>query len=350
MTPSAALRSQRTALVTGAGGFIGHHLVKRLKREGFRVTGIDVRDPEFEPTAADVFARHDLRHDPLAYRALFDGVEHVYHLAADMGGMGYINTHPSKLFANNMRIDLNVFEAARTAGVRRLFYPSSACVYPEGRTSEVTSAPLKEAWAYPAMPMDMYGWEKLMGEQLCRQYRDEYGLETRVARFHTMYGPLGTWRGGREKFPAAICRKVIVAPAGSEIEIWGDGEQRRTFCYIDDCLEGIRRLVESDFPGPVNLGSAELLSVNEVARLVIGLSGKSGLRLKHVPGPEGQRGRAPDNTLCRQVFGWEPTIPVADGLAETYRWIEDEIRRAMADPADPLRRDAGAPPEALRRH
>jgi nucleoside-diphosphate-sugar epimerase len=324
----------RVAIVTGAGGFIGHHLTKRLKAEGFRVVGIDRKPPEFEPTAADDFHHLDLRGEWSRFAPLFHGAHHVYHLAADMGGMGYIHSQPARIFKNNMRIDLNVLEAARHAGAQRFFYPSSACVYPESRTSAPHSPPLEEAFAYPAMPADSYGWEKLMGERLCRYFREDFGLETRVARFHTMYGPLGTWQGGREKFPAAICRKVILAAEGSDIEVWGDGEQTRTFCYVDDCLEGIRRLVESDFPGPVNIGSAELLSVNQAAQMVIRISGKRGLGLRHVPGPQGLRGRAPDNTLCRQMLGWEPAIPAAKGFEKTYRWIEAQVQAAALAPSE----------------
>lgn len=312
-------------VVTGAGGFIGHHLARRLKAEGFEVAGVDVKRPEFEASPANEFVQLDLRDGIEPCEAVFKGARDVYHLAADMGGMGYIQTHPARVFSNNMRMDLNVLEAARRARVERVFYPSSACVYSEARTSDPRSPALKEEWAYPAQPADSYGWEKLMGERLCRAYSDDFGLTTRVARFHTMYGPLGTWTGGREKFPAAICRKVIQAPEGGEIEVWGDGEQTRTFCYVDDCVEGIRRLMESDYAEPLNLGSAELLSVNETARLVIELSGKAGLRLKHVPGPQGLRGRAPDNTLCRRVLGWEPAIPAAVGLERTYRWIEERV-------------------------
>lgn len=318
--------SGRKALVTGGGGFIGHHLITRLRREGFFVIGLDLKRPEFEPTRADVFHVQDLREDISSYVKPFQGVDHVYHLASDMGGIGYIQSVAAPIFMNNMRIDMNVLEAARLAGVRRFFYASSACVYPESRTNEPFAAPLKEEWAYPAQPMEAYGWEKLMTERLCQHYREEFGLHTCVARFHTMYGPLGTWMGGREKFPAAVCRKVAMASEGAEIEIWGDGQQTRTFCYIDDCVEGVRRLMESESWGPVNLGSTELLSVTQAAELVIKASGKQGLRLKYLPGPQGQRGRAPDNTLCRQILRWEPSIAAAEGLAETYSWIEEQVR------------------------
>ncbi len=316
----------RKALVTGGGGFIGHHLINRLKQEGFFVVGIDLKQPEFGPTRADLFYQQDLREPISAYCDLFRGVDDVYHLASDMGGIGYIHSIAAPIFTNNMRIDMNVLEASRVANVRRFFYSSSACVYSEARTSEALSAPLKEEWAYPAEPMEAYGWEKLMAERLCEYYRAEYGLSTCTARFQTMYGPLGTWTGGREKFPAAICRKVAMASEGSEIEIWGDGEQTRTFCYVDDCVEGVRRLMESKFAGPVNLGSAELISINDAAWLVIKASGKRGLRLKHIPGPQGHRGRAPDNTLCRHVLGWGPSLPVYEGLGKTDRWVPERLR------------------------
>ena len=311
--------------MTGAGGFIGHHLIKRLKREGFTVVGVGKSPPPFEATQADVFHQRSLLGEPESLAEIFEGVEQIYHMAADMGGIGYIQTAHSKIFRTNMRMDMNVLEVARMVGASRFFYPSSACVYPAARTSDPASPPLKESFAYPAEPVDAYGWEKLMGERLCRDYRLEHGLETRIARFHTMYGPLGTWRGGREKFPFAICRKVAEAQEGAEIEVWGDGEQTRTFCYIDDTLEGIRRLMESSFAEPVNIGSAEPLSVNETAALVIRISGKNGLSLKHVAGPQGLRGRAPDNTLCRQVLGWEPSISAAEGLTHTYRWIASQV-------------------------
>lgn len=322
------MRDRGTAVVTGAAGFIGHHMVKRLKGEGFRVIGLDARSPEFEASSADEFHEVDLRVDPIT--PLLRGARHVYHFAADMGGIGYIRTQPSRIFRNNMRMDLNILDAAREAGVERLFYPSSACVYSEARTASPDAEPLKEEWAYPAMPADSYGWEKLMGERLCADYRAEFGLQTRVARFHTIYGPVTAWDGGREKFPAAICRKVALAKDGAQIEIWGDGKQTRTFCYIDDCLEGVRRLIESDFPGPVNIGSAEILSVDETADLVIEISGKRGLTLKHVPGPEGLRGRAPDNTLCRAVLGFEPAISARTGFERLYRWVEEQVRTVGA--------------------
>ena len=315
------------AVVTGAGGFIGHHLVKKLRAEGFFVVGVGKSLPPFEQTSANEFHQRSLLTDPSDLAGIFKGAAHVYHMAADMGGIGYIQTGHSKIFRANMTMDMNVLEAARIAEVARFFYPSSACVYPETRTNEPHSPPLKEEFAYPAQPVDAYGWEKLMGERLCTAYRLEHGLQTRIARFHTMYGPLGTWKGGREKFPFAICRKVAEAEDGDSIEVWGDGEQTRTFCYIEDTLEGIRRLMESEVAVPVNIGSAELLSVNQTANLVIGISGKRDLRLKHVPGPQGLRGRAPDNQLCRSVLGWEPKIPASVGLEQTYRWIADQVAR-----------------------
>jgi nucleoside-diphosphate-sugar epimerase len=318
----------RLVLVTGAGGFIGHHLVRHLAAEGYAVRGVDLHPPEFEPSDADDFALLDLRRADDCAAAL-QGVDEVYHLAANMGGMGFIEFNKARIAHDNVLIDANMLEAARRAGVARFFYASSACVYPPSRLRSPDAPPLREEDAYPADPVDGYGWEKLYAERLCRHYREDHGLETRVARFHSMYGPLGTYDGGREKAPAAICRKVALAPDGGTIEIWGDGEQTRTYCYIDDCVEGVHRLMRSDHHEPINLGSDRLISINELARMVARLAGKR-LALRPVDGPQGVRGRGSDNTRLRRVLGWEPRIPLEEGLRRTYAWIAREIDRGSA--------------------
>ena len=322
-------RGQKRALVTGAGGFIGHHLVARLKERGYWVRGVDLKHPEFEPSAADEFIVGDLRRREPCLAATA-GVDEVYALAADMGGMGFISGHHAEILHNNVLINTHTIDGARQNGVKRYFYTSSACVYPEYRQTTTDVVPLKEEDAYPAMPQDAYGWEKLISERICGHYRDDYGLETRVVRFHNIFGPLGTWDGGREKAPAAMCRKVAVAKltGNHEIEIWGDGEQTRSFCYIDDCTTGILRLMESDHHEPLNLGQDRLISINQLADLVAAAAGISITR-RHVPGPEGVRGRNSDNTRLRQVLEWEPTISLEEGLALTYHWIESQVEARM---------------------
>jgi GDP-D-mannose 3', 5'-epimerase len=317
---------QRRVLVTGAGGFIGHHLVNRLKRDGFWVRGVDIKEPEFEPTRADEFRVLDLRRWESCLEAT-KAIDEVYALAADMGGMGFISSHHGQILHNNALINLHTLEAARTHGVRRYLYTSSACVYPEHLQTDTAVTPLKESDAYPAAPQDAYGWEKLITERLCLHYREDYGIETRIVRFHNIYGPLGTWTGGREKAPAAICRKVAEVADGGTIEVWGDGEQTRSFCYIDDCVEGITRLMRSDNAAPLNLGSDEMVSINELVRIVAGIAGKK-VRIEHVDGPQGVRGRNSDNSLCREVLGWEPPTALAEGLTPTYRWIEQQVGNA----------------------
>ena len=311
-------------LVTGAGGFIGHHLVSFLRRQGHWVRGVDIKHPEYTDVDADDFAILDLR-DPEAALVATRGVDEVYALAADMGGMGFISQNQAEILRNNALINLNTIEAARANGISRYLYSSSACVYPEYLQTEAQVTPLKESDAYPAQPQDSYGWEKLISERLVEYYRDDYGIDVRVIRFHNVYGPYGTYQGGREKAPAAICRKVAMAPEGGVVEIWGDGEQTRSFCYIDDCVEGIYRLMLAGYSDPINLGTDRMVSINELAEIVIGLSGKSGLSLRHVDGPQGVRGRNSDNTLLREVLGWEPSTALEDGLAETYRWIDKQI-------------------------
>ena len=317
-------------LVTGAGGFIGHHLVTSLKKQGHWVRGADLKRPEYAPTDADEFLIVDLR-EPQGAVAAARGVDRVYALAADMGGMGYISAHHALILHNNALINLNTLEAARVNGVTRYLYTSSACVYPEYKQTEADVTPLKEDDAYPAQPQDAYGWEKLVSERLCMHYRDDYGIETRIVRFHNIFGPLGTWDGGREKAPAAMCRKVAVAKlkGQSEIEIWGDGEQTRSFCYIDDCLEGLARLMASSYHDPLNLGQDRLVTIDQLADIVSKIAGVT-LGKRHVPGPQGVRGRNSDNTRLREVLGWEPRISLEEGLRKTYSWIEQQVRLQLA--------------------
>jgi GDP-D-mannose 3',5'-epimerase len=311
-------------LVTGAGGFIGHHLVTDLRQRGYWVRGVDIKYPEFTEVDADEFELLDLRRWDDCLLAM-RGIDHVYALAADMGGMGFISANHATIMRNNGLINLQTLEAARLNGVSRYLFTSSACIYPEHLQMEAEVAPLKESDAYPADPQDAYGWEKLMAERLCQYYAWEHGMETKVVRFHNIYGPYGTYQGGREKAPAALCRKVAGAEDGGEIEIWGDGRQTRSFCYVDDCVEGIYRLMQSGFAGPLNLGMDRMVSINQLARLIIDISGKRDLTLKHVEGPQGVRGRNSDNTLLREVLEWEPAIPLEEGLEATYRWIEKQV-------------------------
>jgi GDP-D-mannose 3',5'-epimerase len=320
---------RRKAVVTGAGGFIGHHLVSYLKAQGYWVRGVDLKDPEFSPTSADEFLQLDLRRVENCLQVTRD-VDEVYALAADMGGMGYISSHHAQILHNNALINLHTLEAAHTNGVRRYLYTSSACVYPEYRQLEAEIVPLREEDAYPAQPQDAYGWEKLIAERLCLYYQDEYEIETRIVRFHNIFGPLGTWEGGREKAPAALCRKVAVAKLSGnpEIEIWGDGEQTRSFCYIDDCVTGLYKLMQSDYAQPLNLGQDRLVTINQLADMVAEIAGIRIIK-KHVPGPQGVRGRNSDNTRLRQVLGWEPEISLEDGLSLLYKWIEGEVQKKL---------------------
>ncbi len=316
-------------LVTGAGGFIGHHLVTYLKQRGYWVRGVDLKYPEFNSTDADDFQILDLRRWPNCLKAA-DGMEEVYALAADMGGMGFISANHAKILYNNALINLHTMEAARACGVKRYLYTSSACIYPEYRQTETNVAPLKEEDAFPAQPQDAYGWEKLITEQLALYYRSEYSLETRIVRFHNIFGPLGTWQGGREKAPAAMCRKVAMAKLSGnpEVEIWGDGEQTRSFCHIDDCLVGIYKLMRSDYYRPINLGQDRMVTINQLADMVAEIAGIQIVK-KHVPGPQGVRGRNSDNTRLREVLKWEPQISLEEGLASTYAWIEDQLRAQL---------------------
>jgi nucleoside-diphosphate-sugar epimerase len=317
-------------LVTGAGGFIGHHLVTYLKERGYWVRGIDIKEPEYCATDADEFDLLDLRRWDNCLQAT-RGIEEVYALAADMGGMGFISSHHAEILHNNSLINIHTLEAARLNGVQRYLYTSSACVYPEYRQESVDVVPLKEEDVYPAQPQDAYGWEKLIAERLCMHYTDDYGIETRTVRFHNIFGPLGTWDGGREKAPAALCRKIAIAKltGNPEIEIWGDGEQTRSFCHIDDCVEGIYRLMRSDYREPLNLGQDRMVSINQLADIIAAIAG-IGIVKKHVPGPQGVRGRNSDNTRLREVLGWEPAISLEEGLVITYRWIEEQVRLQLA--------------------
>jgi GDP-D-mannose 3',5'-epimerase len=317
-------------LVTGAGGFIGHHLVKRLKKEGYWVRGVDLKYPEYEPSPADEFEILDLRRWDDCLQAT-RGVEETFGLAADMGGMGFISKFHAQILHNNILINTHSLEAARINGIRRYFFSSSACIYPEFKQTDVHSPALKEEDAYPAQPQDAYGWEKLVTERMCKHYREQCGMETRVARFHNMFGPLGKWEGGREKAPAALSRKVAVAKLKGEksIEIWGDGEQTRSFCYVDDCVEGILRLMRSDFPGPVNLGQDRLVSINQLADIIMGAAGVK-LEKKHVSGALGVRGRNSDNTLVKKNLGWEPKVSLEEGVARTYAWVEEQVKKKAA--------------------
>ncbi|HET7051115.1 MAG TPA: NAD-dependent epimerase/dehydratase family protein [Solirubrobacteraceae bacterium] len=318
-------------LVTGAGGFIGHHLVTYLKERGHWVRGVDVKLPEYTTVDADEFEIADLRLREAALRVM-RGTDEVYALAADMGGMGFISSNHATIFRNNLLMNLNTIEAARVHGVGRYLFSSTACVYPEHLQDHTDVTPLREEVAYPANPQDAYGWEKLVAERLCLYHTEEFGLETRIVRFHNVYGPYGTYDGGREKVPAALCRKVALAEPGGSIEVWGDGEQTRSFCYVDDCVEGIHRIMRSGYGSPLNLGTDRMVSIDELARIVIDISGKPGIEIEHVAGPQGVRGRNSDNTRLREIIGWEPRVSLEEGLVPTYRWIEEQVtgRRTSA--------------------
>ena len=313
-------------VVAGAGGFIGHHLVKRLKAEGNWVRGVDVKRPEFEDSAADEFVIADLRHFEGCLQAT-NGMDDVYQLAADMGGIGYITANHAFLTRNNTLINSHMLEAARMSGAKRYLYTSSACVYPSFLQGDEDVVALREADAVPADPEKGYGWEKLFAEQMTSYYREERHLDARIVRLHNVYGPLGTYEGGKEKAPAAICRKVALAEDGAGIEVWGDGEQTRSFCYIDDCIEGLRRIMESGYHKPLNLGTEELITVNELVDAVCAAAGKRLRRDYDLTKPQGVRGRNSDNTVLNKVIGWQPQTPVREGIKHTYRWIAAELAK-----------------------
>jgi len=312
-------------LVTGAGGFIGHHLVSFLKRQGYWVRGADLKYPEFTGTEADEFLLLDLRKWENCLEAT-RSVDEVYALAADMGGMGFISQHHALILHNNSLINIHTLEAARANGVKRCLYTSSACVYPEYLQMNTNVAPLKEEDAYPAQPQDAYGWEKLIAERLFMHYKEDYGLQTRIVRFHNIFGPLGTWDGGREKAPAALCRKIAMAKltGNPEVKIWGDGQQTRSFCYIDDCVTGLYKIMRADYAQPLNLGQDRMVTINELADMIAEIAGARVVK-QHVAGPQGVRGRNSDNTRLRQILGWEPEISLEEGLRSTYAWIEKQV-------------------------
>ena len=319
----------KKALVCGAGGFIGGHMVKRLKAEGYWVRGVDIKEHEFCALPCDDFVVGDLC-DPRVVEAVVDkGMDEIYQFAADMGGAGYIFTgeHDAAVMHNSALCNLNMVHEAARKEAGKIFYSSSACIYPEGIQMDPDNPGLKENFAYPAQPDSEYGWEKLFSERLYFAYQRNYGIEVHVARFHNIFGPEGTWCGGKEKAPAAMCRKVAEAGDGDEIEVWGDGEQTRSFLFIDECIEGVRKLMESDFYGPVNIGSDEMISINGLAMMAADISGKN-ITLKHIPGPLGVRGRNSENTMIQERLHWSPKEPLRSGMEKTYAWIEDQVSKA----------------------
>ncbi len=320
------MSEQTRVLVTGAGGFIGHHLTKYLVERGYWVRGVDIKKPEYEASAANEFELLDLRERENCLQAT-RGIDEVYGLAANMGGIGFIESHKAEIVRDNTLINLHSIEAARINGVKRYLYTSSACIYPGYRQNETAVTPLREEDAYPADAEDGYGWEKLYMERVCRHYYEDFGLETRSVRFHNIFGPLGTYDGGREKSPAAICRKVALAKDGETIEVWGDGKQTRSYCYIDDCVEGIYRLMRSDYREPLNLGQDRMLSIDELVEMIAKIAGKRIEKRYDLTKPQGVRGRNSDNTRLRQVFNWEPEITLEDGLERTYHWIASELKK-----------------------
>jgi len=322
----------KKALVCGAGGFIGSHMVKRLKNEGFWVRGTDLKYPRYEETAADDFVVGDLR-DPIFCRDIIDQkFDEIYQFAADMGGAGYVFTglHDAEIMHNSASVNLNILDACRRRNNHNIFYSSSACMYPEYNQKDPNNPNCTEDSAYPAQPDSEYGWEKLFSERLYFAYGRNYNMNVRVARYHNIFGPLGSWKDGREKAPAALCRKVAMAPDGSEIEIWGDGEQTRSFMYIDECLEATLRFTRSSWIGPVNIGSDEMVTINKLAEMIINISGKK-LSIKHIDGPLGVRGRNSDNTLIEEKLNWRPTKPLIDGVKSTFAWINQQVIENKSD-------------------
>ena len=324
---------QKTALVCGAGGFIGGHLVKRLKEEGYWVRGVDIKACEFCTTAADDFMIGDLRDPQVCKKVCYlpnnQSFDEMYQLAADMGGMGYISQHDAAIMHNSALININMIEQARYTGIGKVFYSSSACIYPEHNQLDPNNPNCVENSAYPAAPDTEYGWEKLFSERLYKSYARDYGMDIRIARFHNIFGPEGTWCGGREKAPAALSRKVAEAPNGGTIEIWGKGDQTRSFLYIDECIEGIRRLMNSDVTTVLNIGSDEMITINDLAKMVIEISGKN-LSIKNVPGPEGVRGRNSDNNLIKQKLNWAPSQALRIGMNKTFAWVKNQVETSSA--------------------
>jgi len=322
------METKKRALVCGAGGFIGSHLVKRLKQEGFWVRGVDLKYPEYSQTEADDFIIGDLRDISLCKYSADVKFDEVYQLAADMGGAGYIFTgkHDADVMHNSATINLNMLDVCYKRNINKIFYSSSACIYPEYNQLDPDNPKCSEESAYPAQPDSEYGWEKLFSERLYLSYQRNYGIEVHISRFHNIFGPEGTWDGGKEKAPAALCRKVALAKEGGEIEIWGDGKQTRSFLYINECLEGIRRLMNSTFSGPVNIGSEEMVTINQLAEMAMKIAGKK-LSVKHIPGPLGVRGRNSDNKLIKQKLNWVPSSKLYDGLTTTYKWIVTQISK-----------------------
>ncbi|MBI5641487.1 MAG: NAD-dependent epimerase/dehydratase family protein [Nitrospirae bacterium] len=320
---------QKSALVCGAGGFIGAHMVKRLKREGFWVRGVDLKYPDFNKTEADDFVVGDLRHPDICNKSTDRAFDEVYQFAADMGGAGFVFTgeNDAAIMHNSAMINLNMLESSRAAKVKRIFYSSSACIYPEYNQMDPDNPNCSEDSAYPAAPDSDYGWEKLFSERLYMAYARNYGMKVHISRYHNIFGEEGVWTGGREKSPAALCRKIAEAEDGGEIEIWGDGKQTRSFLYVDECVEGTVRLIRSDFMGPVNIGSEEMVTINQLAEMIMTIAGKK-VSLKHIPGPLGVRGRNSDNKMIRERLGWAPSQPLETGLRVTYKWIEEQVRNA----------------------
>ena len=322
------MKASTRILVTGAGGFIGHHLVNRLKAEGHWVRGVDLKHPEYQASAADKFEVRDLRKWDECLMATRGSIDEVYNLAADMGGIGYITAFHADIARNNTLINTHMLEAARQHHVKRFLFSSSACVYAQSKQKEADVTPLKEEDAFPAEPEPGYGWEKLYAEELCRYYWQDYKFETRIVRFHNVYGPLGTYDGGKEKAPAAISRKVAVTPDGGEIEVWGDGQQTRSFMYVDDCVEGLIRIMASGYRDALNLGTDELVTIDQLVDIVSKIAGKRLTKRHNLKGPQGVRGRNSDNSLLRETLDWQPSIPLRQGLSLTYPWIQQELQAA----------------------
>ena len=325
------MTEETRVLVTGAGGFIGHHFVTYLKEKGYWVRGVDIKKPDYKETHADEFHLLDLRRWDNCVEAT-TGMDNVYAMAADMGGMGFISENHAQILRNNSLINIHTLDAAQVNGVKRYLFTSSACIYPELKQAEADVMPLKEQDAYPAQPPDAYGWEKLIAERLCIHYQQEWGIETRIVRFHNIFGPLGSWNGGREKAPAALCRKVAAAKltGNPEVEIWGDGEQTRSFCYIDDCVEGIYRLMQSDYSEPLNLGQDRLVTINQLLDMIADIAEIDVVK-KPIPGPQGVRGRNSDNSLLNQTLNWEPQVSLETGLQHTYTWIAEQVKAEMEE-------------------